>query len=268
MISKIVGTFICIAALFVVSISAQRVPAVSELEEVAQLPAEVPQRVGALAFDGKKLWFATYAGRGAYATYDPVSKNWDTTQDQKLKDAIARNTGRSQSAGGMVFVDGKIWVASSSGESFGSIDLADPTKHIAYERFHNSALIGTTSQSYSDMTFDGNHLWLVWHGFYYKPDGTKTQLLFKIDKNTGDVLAEFPLTERERQDGAHGLAWDGHSLWHAKGKWLTEYDAEGKKRSEVRLEKVTRPSGLAWDGKSLWIAEFGGKLWRLPMKSA
>jgi hypothetical protein len=30
------------------------------------------------------------------------------------------------------------------------------------------------------------------------------------------------------------------------------------------LDGIKRPSGLAWANNALWIAEFEGKIWRLP----
>jgi hypothetical protein len=244
---------------------AQLAPAINELEQVTQLPPEVPQRVGGIAFDGKRIWFALYAAKGMYATYDPDAKKWDTTQDEKLRASIAQVTGRFISPGGIAFVDGKMWLASAYGESFGSIDVKYPAIVVAYNRLQDPSLTG--GQSYADLAYDGTNIWIVWHASYYKNDGTKTHLLLKIDKDTGDTLAEYPVRSRTNPgDGAEGLAWDGHSLWHAKGNFLTEYDRNGTTRRQFALDKVNRPSGLAWDGSSLWIAEFGGKLWRLPFK--
>ena len=165
-----------------------------------------------------------------------------------------------------VFVDGKIWVSSSSGESYGSIDIEHPAIVVLYNRQHNSNI--NSGQSYSDLTYDGTNLWAAWHATYYKHDGTKTQLLLKIDPGTGDIVSEYELTARDRADGTHALAWDGRSIWHAKGAFLTEFDQNGAKRNEFRLEKVKRPSGMVWDGSALWIAEFSGKLWRLPFKKS
>jgi hypothetical protein len=265
MMHTITKLIVAIPLLAAISV-AQPAPAIAELEEVAQLPAEVPKRVGAIAFDGKRIWFALYAAKGMYVTYDPASKKWDTTQDEKLRASTEQVTGRFMSPGGLAFVDGKMWLASAFGESFGSIDIKYPAIFVLYTRFHNPSLTG--GQSYSDLTYDDTNIWIVWHASYYKNDGTQTQLLLKIDKETGDTVAEYPLIRRGNAgDGAHGLTWDGRSLWHAKGNFLTEYDRSGTMRKQFALEKVNRPSGLAWDGNSLWIAEFGGKLWRLPFSN-
>jgi hypothetical protein len=37
---------------------------------------------------------------------------------------------------------------------------------------------------------------------------------------------------------------------------------------EYKLDQLKRPSGLAYDGSALWIAEFDGKIWRLPLYAA
>jgi hypothetical protein len=38
----------------------------------------------------------------------------------------------------------------------------------------------------------------------------------------------------------------------------------GRVTEQYMLPEVQRPSGLAWAKDALWIAEFRGKIWRLP----
>lgn len=234
------------------------------LEEVSHVPETIPRRIQAVAFDGKKLWFAIYHHRGGYVTYDPETKQWDTTQDPRLRDAIAATMGRFMSAAGMVFVDGKIWLGSAYGESLGWVDPSGPATFVVSSGHYKPDLYG--SQSYSDLTYDGTHLWAAWHSFHHPSPRSKTQLLLKIDKDTGEVLGEFPLPPGESGDGTHGLTWDGTTLWHAKGNKLSQLDRNGSLLRQYAIPNVNRPSGLAWDGRALWIVEFGGKLWRLPLK--
>jgi hypothetical protein len=70
-----------------------------------------------------------------------------------------------------------------------------------------------------------------------------------------------------RNDGMHGLAWDGARLWHAKDNRLSSIDpSTGRVTARYILDQLKRPSGLAWDGQALWIAEFEGKVWLLPFQ--
>lgn len=256
---------ICFLAVFALTAVAQKVPVISDLKEVAQLPDKVPQRVMALAFDGKKLWFAIYLDRGRYVKYDPQANEWDLEQDEQLNNSIRGVTRTHMSAGGMVFVDGKMWLGSAYGDFIGWIDLDDPARCESIQKRYKRDLSG--SQSYSDLTTDGTYIWAAWHSFNWKMDRSQTQLLLKIDKANGDVLAEYPLPPGSSSDGTHALAWDGSKLWHAKGSKLTSLDENGVKMGQFDIPTLKRPSGMVWDGNSLWIVEFDGKLWRLPFKT-
>ncbi|HYJ85568.1 MAG TPA: hypothetical protein VEW46_05920 [Pyrinomonadaceae bacterium] len=121
------------------------------------------------------------------------------------------------------------------------------------------------SQSYASITFDGQYLWMAWHWFnYYIPPGDAQRLL-KVDPETGKVAESYPLPPGTANDMTHGLTWDGQQLWHVKDTLLSSIDASnGNITAQYRLPKLSRPSGLAWDGQALWIAEFRGRIWRLP----
>jgi len=125
-------------------------------------------------------------------------------------------------------------------------------------------LYGT--QSYSALAYDGEYVWAVWHSFNYKVDSSQTQLLLKIDKETGQVVSEFPAPLGSPGGNARGLAWDGKNLWHGTDRRLTALNQSGNKLAQYVLPGVREINGLAWDGSSLWIIEFGGKLWKLPLK--
>ena len=256
---------VCIFLLFSVFAFAQKVPVIADLEGVSQLPSKIPQRVTALAYDGKKLWFAIYLDHGSYVKYDPISKQWALEQDSRLRASIPKVTGKWASAAGMTFVDGKMWLGSAYGESFGWIDTSEPSKYQVFEKLYKPELSGTPS--YSDLAYDGTNIWSSWHSANERTDKSKTQLLLKIDKDTGDVLSEYPLPPGYSADMTHALAWDGQKLWHAKGSKLTSLDRNGVVMGQFALPNLKRPSGMAWDGDSLWIVEFEGKLWRLPFKS-
>jgi len=239
-------------------------PNLAALRLVAQLPAEIPQRVSGLAYDGQKLWLSVYLNRGRFVTLDPVSLEWIISDDRKANTVIGAVAGSFDSPGGMCFVDGKLWVAGSYGDSFGSINTQTWKVEKVFrgkQRKNERA-----SQSYSSMAYDGTNLWIAWHWFRYDIPTSQTQLLLKIDPATGKVIDQFPAPAGSPPDGTHALTWDGWRLWHAKDQTLTAIDpANGRIISQYKLDQIKRPSGLAWDGKALWIIEFDGKVWRLPL---
>jgi len=251
-------------ALFSYSAFSQKVPVLAELEEVAQLPAKVPQRVTALAFDGEKLWFAIYLGRGQYVTYDPTSGEWNLDQDPILRASISKVTGQFASAAGMVFVDGKMWLGSAYGDSFGWIDVDHPDSSKTYARHHLENHPGT--QSYADFASDGEYIWSAWSVLGDTKGRIKNEMLLKIDKETGAVVDQYTLLKGNRPMMSHGLTYDGHRLWHVKENLLSSIDKYGVVTGQFELSGIKRADGLAWDGHSLWIVEFNGKLWRLPFK--
>ena len=162
-------------------------------------------------------------------------------------------------------MNGKLWIAGAYGKSFGSIDINTWKIDRLFKHMQRA---DKASQFYSSMAYDGSHLWIVWHWFRYDRPTSHTQLLLKIDPETGNVVAEYPAPAGSRPDGTHGLTWDGSRLWHAKGNRLSAIDpATGNILAEYYLSELKRPSGLAWDGQALWIAEFDGKIWRLPFQS-
>jgi hypothetical protein len=254
-----------ILLIFTFSGFAQKVPLINKLKQVSQIPVEVPQRVQAIALEGNNLWFSIYLDKGRYVKYNRQTDTWDFEQDTNLRGSIPKVTGRFASPGAMVFIEGKLWLGSSYGESFGWIDINDGKQFKVFEKLYKPGLKG--SQSYSDMTFDGTYIWAAWHSFNWRTDESKTQLLLKIDKDTGEVIAEYPLPPGNASDGTHGLAFDGTTLWHAKGKKLSAIDLNGKLTTQYALPELNRPSGLVWDGSSLWIVEFNGKLWNLPFET-
>lgn len=233
------------------------------LQLVAQLPAELPQRTLGFAYDGQKLWVAIYQGRGVYATLDPSTLLWQISSNTHQHKAIAEVAGTFQSPGAICFVNGALWIAGSYGDSFGSIDTRDWTiQHI----FKAKQRVDVASQSYSGMAFDGTHVWIAWHWFRYDLPVSETQLLLKIEPDTGNVVALYPAPPGSRPDGTHGLTWDGSRLWHAKGNRLSSIDpSTGQVTAQYTLNQIERASGLAWDGQALWISEFDGKIWRLPL---
>jgi hypothetical protein len=240
-------------------------PHVGELKLVAQLPAELPQRVSSLAYDGKNIWAPIYMGRGQYAILDPLTLGWKVSGSDKHRGAIAEAAGAFESPGAICFVKDKLWVAGSYGESFGHVD----TREWKVTRlFKGKYRDDPASQSYAGMAYDGSHIWVAWHWFKYKLPASQTQLLLKVEPETGEVIGEYPLPAGTRNDAAHGLTWDGTRLWHMKDGMLSSIDpASGEVTGQYSVEPIKRASGLAWDGEALWVAEFDGKIWRLPFVS-
>lgn len=237
-------------------------PNLSGLQFVAQLPEELPQRVMGFTYDGEKFWATVYLGRGSYATLDPTTMRWTVSSDDEQHRTISKVAGRFASPGAICFVNRDLWIAGAYGESFGSIDTQTwKIQHL----FKGKRRADRASQFCSSMAYDGHHLWIVWHWFKYKLPVSETQLLLKVAPETGEVIAEYPAPAGTRPDGTRGLTWDGSTLWHAKDNRLSAIDpATGQVIAVYQLDQLKRPSGLAWDGKALWIAEFDGKIWRLP----
>jgi hypothetical protein len=236
-------------------------PNLAELQLVAQLPAELPQRITGLTYDGEKLWAAIYLDHGRYATLDPATLKWTISNDQKAHRAIAEVSGSFESPSGICFVNGKLWVAGSYGDSYGSIDVHDWKIEQVFKR---KQVADRASQTYSSMAYDGAHIWIAWQWFRYSMPISETQMLLKVDPTTGEVVEKFPAPAGTRNDSTHGLAWDGSTLWHIKDNTLSSISTNGQVIDQYRLGQLKRPSGLAWDGHALWISEFDGKIWRLP----
>ena len=249
----------------VIAIAQTGVPDVGELKLVAQLPPELPQRIMGLAYDGERIWATIYLGRGKYAKLDPATLEWSTDTDVKHTNVIATAAGAFQSPGGVCFENGKLWITGAYGESFGAIKRGDTWEiDKLFKGFQRHDQKGA-SQSYSSIAYDGSHLWIAWHWFRYDQPVSQTQRILKVDPETGNVVAQYPVPPGTRNDGAHGLTWDGTTLWHMKDQRLSAIDrATGLVTAQYRIPEVWRPSGLAWAKDALWIAEFGGKIWRLP----
>jgi outer membrane protein assembly factor BamB len=258
---------IAIFAVLSLSIKAQKIPLIESLKEVSQLPAEIPQRVSALAFDGEKLWFAVYLDKGRYATFNPQTYEWKYSDAETQHQAIRRVSQPFYSAAGMFFVGKKLWVSGSYGESFGLIDTESWQVEKVFTQMARPELKKTNSQIYAGISFDGENLWMAWHLVDYKLPDSEVRQLLKINPETGKILEKYPLPALSRYDGAQGLTFDGANLWYIKDKHLFAFDLNGKLLARYKLERLYRPSGLAWDGKSLWIVQFDGKLWNLPFEN-
>lgn len=237
-------------------------PNLGELKFVAQLPAELPQRVSGFAYDGEKLWVVIYHGQGRYATLNPATLEWQISSASEQHQVIRKVAGAFASPGGICFAGSKLWIAGSYGGSFGSVDRQSWKIEQLFEETQRN---DKASQSYAGMAFDGSSLWIAWHWFKYRLPESQTQLLLKVDPATGKVTGEYPLPVGTRNDGVHGLTWDGTRLWHMKDNKLSSIDpSSGAVSAQFTVDKIARPSGLAWDGEALWIIEFDGKVWRLP----
>jgi hypothetical protein len=240
-------------------------PIFRELKLVTKLPAELPQRILGFAYDGNKFWAAVYLGKGHYATLDPATLNWTVADNSEQFAVIRRVSGTFGSPGGICFADGKLWIAGAYGDSLGLVDLRDWKIE---RQFKGLQRADGASQLYSGLAFDGEHLWIAWHWFRYDFSDADTQLLLKVNPETGEVIKEYSAPPGTRNDGTHGLTWDGTQLWHAKDRILSSINpTNGAITAEYHLSHITRPSALAWDGQALWIAEFDGKIWKLPFSN-
>lgn len=237
-------------------------PNLDELKLTTQLPLELPQRISGFAYDGEKFWVLIYHGKGRYATFDPATLGWTISDAEERHRIIRKISGKFESPGGICFAGGKLWVGGSYGESFGALN---PQTWEIEQFFPGKQRNDRASQSYAGMAYDGSHLWIAWHWFRYNLPESRTQVLLKVEPETGKVVAEYPLPTGTRNAMTHGLTWDGTRLWHIKDRQLTSIDpSNGAVTAYYTLPQLKRPSALAWDGKALWIAEWDGKLWRLP----
>ena len=262
LLSVAAAVVLCVAP---TSIARTGDPEINQLKLVAQLPRELPQRIIGLAYDGEKLWATIYLGRGRYATLNPSTLTWAADNESQHFQVISIVAGEFGSPGGICFDKGKLWISGAYGASFGAID----TQTWKVEQlFKGKQRHDDASQSYSSIACDGNNLWIAWHWFRYDLPRSQTQLLLKVDPQTGKVIAEYAAPGGTRADGTHALTWDGARLWHMKDNRLSAIDpSTGEVTANYVLEGIKRPSGLAWADGALWIAEFEGKVWRLPVQA-
>ncbi len=259
----------CLFAVFITGPTANATPVnagpdFDGLKLIAELPAEVPRRISGFAYDGEKLWVGIYHGHGLYVTLDPATLKWTINNEQKSRQAISELSGVYFSPGALCFVNGKLWIGASYGDSYGSLD---PRDWKIENKFPVKQREDSASQAYSGMAYDGNHLWIAWHWMKYRLPLSQTQLLLKVEPKSGIVIAQYPLPPGRSNDMTHGLTFDGSRLWHGKDNKLASIDpSTGQVVIEYRLSLIKRISGLAWDDRGLWISEFDGKIWRLPFK--
>lgn len=218
------------------------------------------------AYDGERLWATIYHGRGRYATMDPSTLSWVSDSENEHYNVIRNVAGAFESPGGICFAKGMLWVTGSYGESFGSIDRQ--TWKVVKLFKGKQREDDRASQSYASIACDGTYLWIAWHWFRYDVAVSETQLLLKVDPENGKVVSQYPAPGGTRPDVTHGLTWDGARLWHMKDNNLSSIEpSTGEVTARYVLDGIKRPSGLAWAKNALWIAEFEGKIWRLPFRS-
>lgn len=257
--------FFGILLLSSLSVKSQKQPLVEELKVICETPAEIPYGISATAYDGEKIWAASYHDKGRYTTFNPQTQEWKFFDSEKERKAIGEVTGTWSSASGMTFIGNKLWLASSYGFSFGSIDTQTWETKVFKGKHHDD---NTASQTYAGMAFDGKHLWVAWHWYKYVMSNSQTQVLLKIEPETGKVINEYPLPPGTRNAGARGLIYDGENLWDLKDNKLSAIDtSNGNVISQYKLDKFKRATSLAWDGNSLWIIA-DKKLWKLPLKNS
>lgn len=245
------------------NVRANKQPLFTELTQIT-LPFEDPRGIASIAYDGEKLWFPVHLPEGRFGSFDPKTNELNFRGEETLKKKIPKTSQLLNQIGGITFIDGKLWIGRSGGDSIGSIDNRT-WEADTYFSVRNRPDF-QNSQSFAALAFDGKDLWAAWHMTEYKLPASESQQLLKINASTGKILERYALPEGKRPDTAHGLAFDGESLWHMKDQNLVAISLRGQVLESYRVKEIVRPSGLAWDGEVLWIVEASGKLWRLPLK--
>ncbi|MCA1625284.1 MAG: hypothetical protein LC778_16105, partial [Acidobacteria bacterium] len=85
-------------------VKAEKQPVTRELKLICETPAEFPSGISAIAYDGKKIWAASYLDKGRYATFNPQTQEWKFFDSEKERKAIGEVTGTWSSGHGMTFI--------------------------------------------------------------------------------------------------------------------------------------------------------------------
>lgn len=98
------------------------------------------------------------------------------------------------------------------------------------------------------LAFDGQYLWSADY---------KTDMLYRIDPETGKKVSEIPAPGF----WPTGLAYDGEHLWCADGKQKKIFQVRLASGAIVRAIDTPsdNPAGLAWDGFTLWVSDAQAK---------
>ncbi len=246
-------------------VEAQKQPIINEMKLIAETPSEIRFHISAIAYNEGKIWAISSHDKGRYAIFNLEDNKWELSDSGEHYKAIREIAGRYNDVGGMTFANEKLWLGSGYGYSFGSVDMKTWKVANNFQRKHRDD--NTASQRYAGMAFDGTYLWIAWHWYKYALTNAETQVLLKIEPETGKVIAEYPLPPGQRNAGARGLTYDGENLWDIKGNQLSKiHTSNGNVVSQYQLNEIKYGISLAWDGDSLWIMADKG-LWKLPLKN-
>ena len=114
--------------------------------------------------------------------------------------------------------------------------------------------VPTESTNTSGMAFGNGFLWMAANGPALRreprPTDSKTGRVLKVDPDTGETLARYPIPGG---GGVHGLTWAENSLWITtlRRKSLTRVDANFKELHSIPVT-LGRAHGLAWDWNTIW----------------
>jgi glutamine cyclotransferase len=112
-----------------------------------------------------------------------------------------------------------------------------------------------TQVPYSEgITFDGEYLWTCgWE----ESNGNGSHL-FKMDPETGDILASLAYPGEYSGNWPHGITFDGNHLW-ANNFATHTLDKINPSNAEL-IDTLSAPGefsiGIAWDGEYLWTNDF------------
>jgi YVTN family beta-propeller protein len=218
-----------------------------------------------LTFDGRYIW-TTEQNPGVLVKIDP------STNQVVFTESV------NESAGGLLYCDGSIWVASlthfSQPAGAGTLKRINPADGtviaeipiglfplgvtsfggylwIGNRNSNTISKVDPTTNTVVDTISSIHPFEIVDDGKYLWASNRTSGTVSKIDPSTDQVIDVIPTGE------ALGMAFDGRSVWVAGFSTgnVTRIDPVADKVTGV-VSLGSRPHADAWDGSYLWVSQF------------
>lgn len=217
----------------------------------------------------KKKKLITVAGLGVYKdqlymidnniripdiyTFDFESKKWKPAQDSTLFYTLQSIYGEKYlpwGLKGIEIVNDTLFALRLENKCISAIQLGsnervyDPIFRLP--DYHGSDGAMAIAYSYP-------MVYLAYHALDYKIDIEKTQRLFGVNVETGDILFDSQLyISHIRRDGVHALTSLGMDVWHGRENEIVRMDnATGEILSVYQFNPIGRPSSMCFYKNSL-----------------